>query len=169
MPPSRGTACRAPDIIARTGLSAQTILGDLESWDAPQKFSHVLLDAPCTATGTIRRHPDLPLRRRRGDIEKSACVQSALLDRAAAATAPGGTLVYCVCSLEPEEGEGTADAFLARHEGFSLGPIVTDELPACLSAAATSAGYLRTTPANLAASGGCDGFFAGRFHRKAEA
>ncbi len=155
--------------LARTGLNAQTVLGDLESWFAPEKFSHVLLDAPCTATGTIRRHPDLPLHRRRGDIEKSAHVQSALLDRAAAATAPDGTLVYCVCSLEPEEGEETADAFLARHEGFSRGPILTDELPACLSAAATPAGYLRTTPANLAAFGGCDGFFAARFHRKAEA
>ena len=160
---------RLTENLARTGLSAQTILGKLEGWKASENFSRVLLDAPCTATGTIRRHPDLPLHRRLGDIEKNTRVQAALLDQAAAATAPDGMLVYCVCSLEPEEGEGAADAFLERHKGFSRVPILAEELPACLPSAATPAGYLRTTPANLAASGGCDGFFAARFHRKAEA
>ena len=155
--------------LARTGLSAQALRADLENWEAPRSFSHVLLDAPCSATGTIRRHPDLPLHRRRSDIEKSARLQSTLLERAADATTPGGTLVYCVCSLEPEEGEGVAWAFLASRDDFSLMPIEADEVPECLSMAVTGAGHVRTTPAMLAASGGCDGFFAARFHKKAEA
>ena len=155
--------------LARTGLSAQALRADLENWEAPRSFSHVLLDAPCSATGTIRRHPDLPLHRRRSDIEKSARLQSTLLERAADATAPGGTLVYCVCSLEPEEGEGVARAFLASRDDFSLMPIGADEVPECLSMAVTGAGHVRTTPAMLAASGGCDGFFAARFHKNAEA
>ena len=155
--------------LARTGLSAQALRADLENWEAPRSFSHVLLDAPCSATGTIRRHPDLPLHRRRSDIEKSARLQSTLLERAADATTPGGTLVYCVCSLEPEEGEGVARAFLASRDDFSLMPIGADEVPECLSMAVTGAGHVRTTPAMLAASGGCDGFFAARFHKKAEA
>ncbi len=155
--------------LARTGLSAQALRADLENWEAPRSFSHVLLDAPCSATGTIRRHPDLPLHRRRSDIEKSARLQSTLLERAADATTPGGTLVYCVCSLEPEEGEGVAWAFLASRDDFSLMPIGADEVPECLSMAVTGAGHVRTTPAMLAASGGCDGFFAARFHKKAEA
>ena len=153
--------------LARTGLSAQARRADLENWEAPRSFSHVLLDAPCSATGTIRRHPDLPLHRRRSDIEKSARLQSTLLERAADATTPGGTLVYCVCSLEPEEGEGVAWAFLASRDDFSLMPIEADEVPECLSMAVTGAGHVRTTPAMLAASGGCDGFFAARFHKKA--
>lgn len=153
--------------LARTGLSAQALRADLENWEAPRSFSHVLLDAPCSATGTIRRHPDLPLHRRRSDIEKSARLQSTLLERAADATTPGGTLVYCVCSLEPEEGEGVARAFLASRDDFSLMPIEADEVPECLSMAVTGAGHVRTTPAMLAASGGCDGFFAARFHKKA--
>ena len=153
--------------LARTGLSAQALRADLENWETPRSFSHVLLDAPCSATGTIRRHPDLPLHRRRSDIEKSARLQSTLLERAADATTPGGTLVYCVCSLEPEEGEGVAWAFLASRDDFSLMPIEADEVPECLSMAVTGAGHVRTTPAMLAASGGCDGFFAARFHKKA--
>ena len=153
--------------LARTGLSAQALRADLENWESPRSFSHVLLDAPCSATGTIRRHPDLPLHRRRSDIEKSARLQSTLLERAADATTPGGTLVYCVCSLEPEEGEGVAWAFLASRDDFSLMPIEADEVPECLSMAVTGAGHVRTTPAMLAASGGCDGFFAARFHKKA--
>ncbi|MEC8246891.1 MAG: transcription antitermination factor NusB [Pseudomonadota bacterium] len=153
--------------LARTGLSAQALRADLENWEAPRSFSHVLLDAPCSATGTIRRHPDLPLHRRRSDIEKSARLQSTLLERAADATTSGGTLVYCVCSLEPEEGEGVAWAFLASRDDFSLMPIEADEVPECLSMAVTGAGHVRTTPAMLAASGGCDGFFAARFHKKA--
>ena len=155
--------------LARTGLGAQTLLADLESWNPTRRFSRVLLDAPCSATGTIRRHPDLPLHRRRSDIEKSAHLQSTLLERAADATAPGGTLVYCVCSLEPEEGEGVARAFLASRDDFYLMPVGVDEVPECLSMAVTGAGHVRTTPAMLAASGGCDGFFAARFHKKAEA
>ncbi|MEC7732404.1 MAG: MFS transporter, partial [Pseudomonadota bacterium] len=105
--------------------------------------------------------------RRRSDIEKSARLQSTLLERAADATAPGGTLVYCVCSLEPEEGEGVARAFLASRDDFDLMPVGVDEVPECLSMAVTGAGNVRTTPAMLAASGGCDGFFAARFHKKA--
>ena len=153
--------------LARTGLAAETIVADLVDWTPPQRYDRVLLDAPCSATGTIRRHPDLPLHRRRGDIEKSAALQRLLLDRAATATASDGILVYCVCSLEPTEGEAIADAFLNAQPDFDLQPISAADLPPALAVAATSTGYLRTTPAVLGDVGGCDGFFAARFHRKA--
>ena len=93
--------------LARTGLGAQTLLADLENWEPPRRFSHVLLDAPCSATGTIRRHPDLPLHRRRGDIEKSAHLQSTLWS-GRLTRQPGGTLVYCVCTgARRRRGRGT--------------------------------------------------------------
>jgi 16S rRNA (cytosine967-C5)-methyltransferase len=152
--------------LARTGLSAHTICAALEDW-SPQdrQWPYVLLDAPCSATGTIRRHPDLPLHRKASHIAGAARVQQKLLTKAAALTAPGGQLVYCVCSLQPEEGEAIAADFLADAPHFSTVPVKAETLPTGLQAALTGEGWLRTHPAMLAETGGCDGFFIARFAR----
>ena len=137
---------------------------DALSWDAPQPFDAVLLDAPCSATGIFRRHPDVLHRIGARDIADRAELQSALLGRAARAVAPGGTLVYAVCSLERAEGEAQAAAFLDRHSDFTLAPIAAGELAPDI--APTSEGYLRTLPTMLADRGGLDGFFAARFSKR---
>ncbi len=154
---------RLDENLARTGLCAETVTADALRWDAPQPFDAVLLDAPCSATGIFRRHPDVLHRIGERDIAERAELQSALLDRAAQAVAPGGTLVYAVCALEPEEGEAQAAAFLARHGDFAVAPIMAEELPQ--SIAPTTGGYLRTVPSMLAEQGGLDGFFVARFQR----
>ncbi|NBR78869.1 MAG: RsmB/NOP family class I SAM-dependent RNA methyltransferase, partial [Alphaproteobacteria bacterium] len=152
--------------LARTGLSAHTICAALEDW-SPQdrQWPYVLLDAPCSATGTIRRHPDLPLHRKANHIAGAARVQQKLLTKAAALTAPGGQLVYCVCSLQPEEGEAIAADFLADAPHFTTVPVKAETLPTGLQAAPTGEGWLRTHPAMLGETGGCDGFFIARFAR----
>ncbi len=124
----------------------------------------MLLDAPCSATGTFRRHPETVWLARPGDLASLVQAQRRLLDAAAARTAVGGTLVYCVCSLEPEEGEAQAADFLARHPGFALAPVAPGEGGAPL-ASRTDAGALRILPTHL--DGGLDGFFAARFTRNA--
>ncbi len=154
---------RLGENLARTGLSAETVTADALSWDAPHPFDAVLLDAPCSATGIFRRHPDVLHRIGERDIAERAELQSALFDRAAQAVRPGGTLVYAVCSLEPEEGEAQAAAFLARHGDFTVAPITAEELPHGI--APTADGYLRTLPSMLADQGGLDGFFVARFEK----
>jgi 16S rRNA (cytosine967-C5)-methyltransferase len=124
----------------------------------------VLLDAPCTATGTFRRHPDVLWASRPGDISKLAQAQSRLLDTASMRVKDGGRLVYCVCSLEPEEGEGQIDGFLRRHPDFSLSPIAPGEGGAP-EASITANGGMRILPFHI--DGGTDGFFAVRFSRSA--
>lgn len=156
---------RLGDNLTRTGLTADTVTADVLEWDAPEPFDAVLLDAPCTATGIFRRHPDVLHRIGERDIAERAELQSALLDRAADSVAVGGTLAYAVCSLEPAEGEEQARAFLDRHEGFALAPIAAEELP--VGIAATAQGYLRTLPSMFADQGGLDGFFVARFRKQA--
>jgi 16S rRNA (cytosine967-C5)-methyltransferase len=124
----------------------------------------VLLDAPCTATGTFRRHPDVLWASRPGDVAPLAGAQAKLLDSAAGRVKPGGRLVYCVCSLEPEEGEGQVQGFLKRHPEFSLQPIAPGEGGAP-EASITADGALRILPFHM--EGGADGFFAVRFVRGA--
>jgi 16S rRNA (cytosine967-C5)-methyltransferase len=132
-------------------------------------FDAVLLDAPCTATGTIRRHPDIPYLKSAKDIEDLTALQARLLDNAARLLKPGGRLVYATCSLEPEEGEAQIAALLARNPDLALEPIFpeevfgqTDWLP--------SSGCLRTLPFQLKLDGpewsGLDGFFAARLVRR---
>ena len=130
--------------LARTKLAATTVVADARTWDTEERFDIVLLDAPCTATGTLRRHPDVAWLRRPTDIPTLTALQSALLDRAIDLAKPGGRILYAVCSLEPEEGAGVADAALGRWP---------DRI------AATDA-TLRTTPATRADEGGMDGFYA---------
>jgi 16S rRNA (cytosine967-C5)-methyltransferase len=149
-------------------LEAELVAADLFSWEAAQKFDAVLLDAPCSATGTIRRHPDVQWLKRPEDVAALSALQARMLDRAADLVAPGGTLVYCTCSLEPEEGEAQIAPFLARHPEFALDPIAAGEI-AGLAHLVTPGGRLRTLPCHgfhtANASEGMDGFFAARLRR----
>jgi len=153
---------RLAETLARTGLSAGTLASPAETWRDRRQFAAVLLDAPCSATGTFRRHPDVLWGLKPGDIASLAGAQARLLDTAAARVAPGGRLVYAVCSLEPEEGEAQVVAFLRRHGGFRIDPIAPGEGGAP-EASATASGAVRILPFHR--DGGLDGFFIARFRR----
>jgi 16S rRNA (cytosine967-C5)-methyltransferase len=155
---------RLTDNMERTGLSAQTVTVDLRKWDSDAQFDAVLLDAPCTATGTFRRHPDVLHRIGPRQIAELVALQATMLDRAADRVKPGGLLVYATCSLEPEEGEAQAEAFLQRHPEFAPSPFSEDILP---DGVPTQNGIVRTLPGMLADKGGLDGFFVARFVRGA--
>jgi 16S rRNA (cytosine967-C5)-methyltransferase len=154
--------------LTRLGLKAETLAADILTWQPQQPFDAVLLDAPCTATGTIRRHPDIAWLKEPHDVAKLSALQATMLDSAATLVRPGGTLVYCTCSLEPEEGEAQVSPFLARHPDFTSAPIDPAEL-AGLTQLITPQGFLRTLPSHgfgeAAAMRGMDGFFAARFRR----
>jgi len=150
--------------LARIGLDAEIVAADARAWDDSRSFDAVLLDAPCSATGTFRRHPDVLWAARSGDIPKLAEVQARLLDSAADRTRPGGRLVYCVCSLEPEEGEAQVEGFLKRRSEFILEPIAPGEGGAP-PASLTTRGELRILPSVPEPRGGMDGFFIARFAR----
>ncbi|MBQ0821559.1 methyltransferase domain-containing protein [Microvirga sp. HBU67558] len=159
---------RLEENLARLHLTVDTRAIDAEKLTAGP-FDAILLDAPCSATGTIRRHPDVAWTKSEEDIRKLAGLQSRLLDKAAALLKPGGRLVYCTCSLEAEEGERQAEGFLARHPDFARNPVAPDEIGG-LTECLTPAGDLRTLPSQLALSehdrSGLDGFFVARFvHR----
>ena len=153
---------RVTENLARTGLSAETIAADAATWPDKRTFDAVLLDAPCSATGTFRRHPDVLWAAKPSDVAGLAAVQSKLLDAAARRTRPGGRLVYCVCSLEPEEGEGQVAAFLGRTPGITLDPITAGEAGAP-AASVRPDGTLRILPHHTA--GGTDGFYVARFRK----
>ena len=148
--------------LARAGLSATIVTADALIWDPEERFDAILLDAPCTATGTCRRHPDVLHRIAAPQIAEMAGLQAALLARAVPWLAPGGRLIYAVCSLEPEEGEAQAAAVALTPD-----PVGADELPAGLLPAPD--GTLRTDPAMLAEAGGMDGFFIARWSAQARA
>lgn len=150
---------RLSENLERTGLSAETVEADVMRWSPPAPVDAVLLDAPCSATGIFRRHPDVLHRVRPSAIAELAETQAAMLARAAEWVKPGGTLVYAVCSLEPREGEKVAGVFAAP--GFSRDPIRAEELPEGLAPDAD--GFLRVAPGALSDQGGCDGFFVARF------
>ncbi len=149
--------------LERTGFSAKSNIGDLLSWEPGKQFDAVLLDAPCTATGTFRRHPDVLHRIGPRQIAELAELQTEMLDRAASWVKPCGTLVYATCSLEPEEGEAQADGFLERHGDFAKAPIDPGLLPSGIDPAD---GYVRTLPGMLAEQGGLDGFCIACLQRK---
>lgn len=152
--------------LARTGLSAEVVAVPAEDWSDDRRFDAVLLDAPCTATGTLRRNPEALRATRPGDVGKLADVQHRLLDAAAERVKPGGRLVYCTCSLEREEGETQIIAFLRRRPEFRTVPAD----PAAVGAPAealTPEGWLRILPSMMAERGGMDGFFAARLERSA--
>jgi 16S rRNA (cytosine967-C5)-methyltransferase len=147
---------RLRENLARTGLEAEAIVADALVWRPAALFDAILLDAPCTATGTARRHPDVLHRIGERQIGEMAALQARLVERASGWLEPGGRLVYAVCSLEREEGEGQT-----RRIALTPDPIAARELPEWLSPAAD--GWLRTDPGVLAEHGGMDGFFIGRW------
>jgi 16S rRNA (cytosine967-C5)-methyltransferase len=148
--------------LARLGLSVEVAQADVLEWRPPGPLDAVLLDAPCSATGTIRRHPDVPRLRRPRDVAELAAVQDRMLAAAAAMLRPRGRMIYAVCSLQAEEGrERVADP--ARF-GLRLDPFRPEEL-AAIPEALTPEGYLRTHPGMWPGRGGLDGFFAVRLLR----
>ncbi|MEO9600230.1 RsmB/NOP family class I SAM-dependent RNA methyltransferase [Parasphingorhabdus sp.] len=155
---------RFQDNLKRTRLQAEEVIADLMQWEPAEPADAILLDAPCSATGIFRRHPDVLHCIGSRQIADRAEVQSALLDRTASWVKPGGTLVYAVCSLEPEEGEEQIEAFLERHSEFAIDPVSADDLPKGLSP--TDDGCVRTLPNTLADEGHVDGFFVARLVRK---
>ena len=154
---------RLRENLERTHLAARLVEADALEWNPERQFDAILLDAPCSATGTFRRHPEVLYRARPKVIAESADLQGKLLDRAAKWLRPGGILVYSVCSLEPEEGEDIVRAFLARHSDFRM------EAPAALPVASqlSTEGWVRILPGLLEAEGGLDGFFMARLVRTA--
>ena len=149
--------------LERTQLTAERVTADVMDWKPSEPYDAILLDAPCSATGTMRRHPDVLQRIDLKAINNLAAMQSAMLDRAADWVKPGGALVFATCSLEPHEGEAQAEAFLARHPEYATKVVTPGELPAGVTA--NPQGHIRTMPPMLAEQGGLDGFFVARFLR----
>ena len=146
---------RVGENLTRTGLEAEIVVADALEWTPDAPFDAILLDAPCSATGTLRRHPELPWARDGAEIGALTEMQAALLDRALGWLSPGGRLVFCTCSLLPEEGEAQIDAALARHPGLALAPL---DAPGIEAAWRVPQG-LRIRPDHWADRGGLDGFF----------
>ena len=146
--------------LARLALATETIEADALLWQPPTRADAVLLDAPCSATGTIRRHPDVPHLKRAKDIAPLATTQDALIARAHAMLKPGGRLIYAVCSLQPEEGPARIATALATG-AWRVSPFTPQEFTN-FPTLPTDAGYLSTNPAQWAEFGGVDGFFAAR-------
>lgn len=162
---SESRLARLSENLDRTGLSAKVVTADLMNWEPGFEADAVLLDAPCSATGIFRRHPDVLHRVRPRVISEMAELQAQLLPRAACWVRPGGLMVYATCSLEPEEGEHQIGRFLAGHPEFAIDPVLPDELPEGL--VAHERGWLRTLPDMLVEQGGLDGFFMVRLMRVA--
>ena len=158
---------RLSENLARTTLSAQIVQADLRQWTPESPVDAILLDAPCTATGIYRRHPDVLHRIGPRQITELAELQSELLARAAQWLKPGGTLIYATCSLEQAEGEEQIARFLHAYPDFTPRPATIGELPAGITP--TAQGWVRTLPASpadfLTQKGGTDGFFIARLVR----
>jgi len=155
----------------RLQLAAEVIEADAARWSPGRTFDVVVLDAPCTATGTIRRHPDILRLKQPGDVARMAELQRAMLANAATLVGPGGLLVYSTCSLEPEEGPAQVGPFLAAHSQFERVPIAAAEIAADATWL-TAHGELRTLPHHMfhveqlpAGLAGIDGFFVARLRR----
>jgi len=167
---SKNRLARLGQNLARLRLEADMVQADLLSYEPPQPFDAILLDAPCSSTGTVRRHPDVPWTKSPGDIEKLATLQGKMLAAAAKLVKPGGRVVFSNCSLDPVEGESLYGAFLAASPDVEHDPVLAGEVPG-IDAFLSEDGTLRTTPADLQlgnpAVSGLDGFFAARFRRLA--
>lgn len=158
-----GRLARLRENLARLRLEVETIQDDAGTWRPAEKLDAVLLDAPCSATGTIRRHPDVAHLKRPKDIQALVLRQDRLLEAACDMLRPGGRLVYAVCSLQPEEGAARVEAAVRRLD-LRPAPFTAEEL-AGLPEALTPAGHVRTTPALWSERGGMDGFFMARMIR----
>jgi 16S rRNA (cytosine967-C5)-methyltransferase len=160
---SESRLARLSDNLSRTGLKAETVVTDALEWEVEAPFDAVLVDAPCSATGTFRRHPEVLYRARPSIVEQSAELQAQLLRKAAGWVRPGGSLIYAVCSLEPQEGEERIEAFLTERADFRLEPA-----PAPADGVTPhSRGWLRVLPGMLEQQGGLDGFFTAHLVRSA--
>ncbi|WP_137388250.1 RsmB/NOP family class I SAM-dependent RNA methyltransferase [Rhodoligotrophos defluvii] len=159
---------RVRDNLARTGLAAEVVCADATAFSTEQPADAVLLDAPCSATGTIRRHPDIPYTKTAEQLTALSALQDRLLRQAVALTKPGGIIVYCTCSLEPEEGEARVEAALDEGLPVERLPIQPEEIGG-LARAITPAGDLRTLPSIMLDEErgirGLDGFYACRLVR----
>ncbi len=157
---------RVRENAGRLGLKVSCVVADARVWQPAAPVDAVLLDAPCSATGTVRRHPEILWRKDRSDLLAQAGLQHDLIRAASRMVRPGGRLVYCVCSLSREEGEEIVEAFLRDTPGFVREPVRSDEVGG-EAAFLTAAGDLRTLPSHWADRGGMDGFFASRLRRNA--
>ena len=158
---SANRMARLAENMARLGFAPTTVSADARDYAPDGGFNLVVLDAPCSATGTLRRHPELAWQKGEGDVLRLAALQADLLPRAAALVALGGTLLFLTCSLEPEEGEAQAAAFLASQPDWRVAPF-----PAPPFGRLTDAGALRLLPSDLGTMGGNDGFYAVRLVRR---
>lgn len=154
---------RLTENLTRTGLVAQVAQADLRTWQPDAPVDAILLDAPCTATGIYRRHPDVLHRIGARQIEELVQLQADLLARAADWVKPGGRILYATCSLEQAEGEDQIAHFLAARPDFAIDPVQPEELPDGFTP--TPGGWLRTLPDTLSDRGGADGFFIARLAR----
>jgi 16S rRNA (cytosine967-C5)-methyltransferase len=161
---SKSRLGRLRENLDRTHLDAELVTADALTWKPATGYDAILLDAPCSATGTFRRHPEVLYRARRDIIASSADLQSRLLDRAVEWLNPAGALVYAVCSLEPEEGEAVIASLLDRHPQLAIDAPKAGELPDF--AAASAQGWVRILPGLLEDRGGLDGFFMARLVRR---
>lgn len=158
---SRPRLARVKENLERLKLHAELEVADAALWDRGRDFDAVLLDAPCSATGTIRRHPDVAWLKDPRDLAKLSATQDRLLDKAVSLLRPGGTLIYCTCSLQPEEGPARIDALLERQTGLKRDRVHTEEVGG-LFELISPAGDFRSLPSHLASEGGLDGFYAAR-------
>ena len=158
---SRQRLARVKENLARLKLTAEVECADAMLWDRAKDFDAVLLDAPCSATGTIRRHPDVAWLKDPRDLPKLATAQDRLLDTAAKLVKAGGTLVYCVCSLQPEEGVQRVAAFLERHPDMKRQKLTGADIFG-MTELLSPEGDLRSLPCHLGDQGGLDGFYAAR-------
>ncbi|WP_049781988.1 RsmB/NOP family class I SAM-dependent RNA methyltransferase [Parvularcula bermudensis] len=157
---------RLEDNLARLGLRADTFVGDVLGFSPDEPADLVVLDAPCTATGTVRRHPDLLWSKKEEDVAELSALQDQMLHHAARLVRPGGRLMFITCSLLAEEGEDRSRAFLSRHSQFTAEPLSDDEKERLGPLNAAKDGHLRTRPDLIADAGGMDGFYAARFTRQ---
>ncbi|WP_442583636.1 RsmB/NOP family class I SAM-dependent RNA methyltransferase [Mesorhizobium sp. ASY16-5R] len=166
---SRSRLNRLQANLDRLGLKAEIVQADAIDWTPAERFDAVLLDAPCSSTGTVRRHPDVPWTKSPADIDKLAGLQRRLLDHAVQMLKPGARIVFSNCSLDPREGEDMVRQFLSQNPAFAIDPIAQGEF-AGVDGFVTPEGWLRTTPADMrmadAALSGMDGFFAARLRRQ---
>jgi 16S rRNA (cytosine967-C5)-methyltransferase len=162
---AQGRVARLRANLTRLGLEVETVIADAVTWRPDAPADAVLLDVPCSATGTLRRHPDAAWLRTADDVKALGPLQQALLEAAIAMVRPGGAIVYCACSLQPEEGPGRVDALIGAGAPVARQPIGADEVGG-LAELITPAGDLRTFPFHLGRQGGMDGFFAARLLRR---
>ncbi|MBN9085367.1 MAG: RsmB/NOP family class I SAM-dependent RNA methyltransferase [Reyranella sp.] len=152
---------RLSENLARAGMTAELVISDASKWMPAETFDAVLLDAPCSGTGTLRRHPDIAWLKDEEDVSRLTLTQDRLLVHALDLLKPGGTLIYAVCSLQEDEGPARVEALLAREPSLQRVPVTSAELPG-LAEAVTPAGDVRTLPSMWAERGGIDGFYIAR-------